>query len=190
MSTTTTTSPTLARYATALLPLAIGVLGILQAAQSASTGTLLDWQTITQILLLLVGTGVVYWLPILPSGWQGAAKTGAAVLFAVISAVVALVPDGHFTRTNVILVITAVVKAAATELGVFIRTDAETITGTSGAAVSLASDASSNLDLSTLATHTTDDAGNLTAVAVGASETEQSGTVPNDGDGKHVATAS
>ncbi|PCN48031.1 hypothetical protein Csp2054_09155 [Curtobacterium sp. 'Ferrero'] len=114
----------LSRYSTALLPLAVGVLGILQAAQAAGTGTLLDWQTLTQIGLLLLGTGVVYWLPLVDKRWQGAAKTGSAIGFAVLSAAVAVVPDGHFTKANAILVITAIVKAVATELGVQIRTDA------------------------------------------------------------------
>lgn len=114
---------TSSRYASALLPLLVGVFGILQAAQAAGTGTLLDWQTITQIVLLLVGTGVVYWLPLVDKRWQGAAKTGAALAFALLSAVVAVAPDGHFTKANAILVLTAIVKAAATELGVQIRTD-------------------------------------------------------------------
>ncbi|QKS17325.1 hypothetical protein HUN59_14890 [Curtobacterium sp. Csp2] len=112
------------RYASALLPLLVSVFGILQAAQAAGTGTLLGWQTITQIVLAIVGTGVIYWLPLVDKRWQGAAKTGAALMFAVLSAVVAVAPDGHFTKANAILVLTAIVKAAATELGVQIRTDA------------------------------------------------------------------
>lgn len=119
---------TSSRYASALLPLLVGVFGILQAAQAAGTGTLLDWQTITQVVLLLVGTGVVYWLPLVDARWQGAAKTGAAIVFAVLSAAVAIVPDGHFTKANAILVLTAIVKAVATELGVQIRTDAVKVT--------------------------------------------------------------
>lgn len=111
------------RYASALLPLLVSVFGILQAAQAAGTGTLLGWQTITQVVLAIVGTGVIYWLPLVDKRWQGAAKTGAALLFAVLSAVVAVAPDGHFTKANAILVLTAIVKAAATELGVQIRTD-------------------------------------------------------------------
>jgi len=114
----------LSRYATTLLPLAVGVLGILQAAQAAGTGTLIDWQTLTQIGLLLLGTGVVFWLPLVDARWHGAAKTGSSIGFAVISALVAVLPDGHLTKANAILVITAVVKAVATELGVQIRTDA------------------------------------------------------------------
>jgi peptidoglycan/LPS O-acetylase OafA/YrhL len=112
------------RYATTLLPLAVGVLGILQASQAAGTGTVLDWQTLTQIGLLLLGTGVVFWLPLVDARWHGAAKTGSSIGFAILSALVAVIPDGHFTKANAILVITAVVKAVATELGVQIRTDA------------------------------------------------------------------
>lgn len=115
----------IARYLPALLPLAVSVLGILEAARAAGTGTLLDWQTITQIVLLLAGTGVVAWLPLVDARWQGAFKTGAAIVFAVVSAVVAVAPDGHFTKANIILVITAVIKAVATQFGVVVRVDAE-----------------------------------------------------------------
>lgn len=186
----------ISRYSSTLLPLAIGVLGILQAAQAAGRSTLLDWQTITQIALLLVGTGVIYWLPLVDTRWQGAAKTGAAIGFAVISAVVALVPDGHFTKANAVLVITAVVKAVATELGVQIRTDSAKVIDagstfdpgvpaiTSVAAVPL-DDEGTDLDLTDVATHEVDADGNVVA-SVGAAEAEQSGTV-DDGP-KHVAS--
>ncbi|SBN64466.1 hypothetical protein GA0004736_3426 [Curtobacterium sp. 9128] len=190
----------LSRYSTTLLPLAVGVLGILQAAQAAGETTLIDWQTITQIALLLVGTGVVYWLPLVNAKWQGAAKTGAAVGFAVLSAVVALVPDGHFTKANAILVITAIVKAVATELGVQIRTDAAkvidagstsdpgvpSITTLKAPAVPLA--AAEDIDLTQYVTHTVADDGSLQPV-VGAAESEQSGTVPDDDAPKHLAAS-
>lgn len=187
----------ISRYSSTLLPLAIGVLGILQAAQAAGRSTLLDWQTITQIALLLVGTGVIYWLPLVDTRWKGAAKTGAAIGFAVISAVVALVPDGHFTKANAILVITAIVKAVATELGVQIRTDSakvidarETATGTVPVITSADPqplDVAEDLDLSTVATHVLDDTG-TPVPAVGVAEVEQSGTVPDD-QPKHLATS-
>lgn len=182
----------ISRYSSTLLPLAIGVLGILQAAQAAGRSTLLDWQTITQIALLLVGTGVIYWLPLVDTRWQGAAKTGAAIGFAVISAVVALVPDGHFTKANAILVITAIVKAVATELGVQIRTDSAKVTASTAAAPVVTSadpqplDVAEDLDLSDVATHVLDDTG-TPVPAVGVAEVEQSGTVPDDAP-KHLAS--
>lgn len=112
------------RYSSTLLPLLVAVLGILEAARTAGRTTLLDWQTLTQVGLLLLGTGVIYWLPLVEARWQGAFKTSAGILFAVLSAVVAIVPDGHFTKANAILIITAIVKAVATQLGVSIRVDA------------------------------------------------------------------
>jgi hypothetical protein len=187
------------RYSSTLLPLAIGVLGILQAAQAAGRSTLLDWQTLTQVALLLVGTGVIYWLPLVDARWQGAAKTGAAVGFAVLSAVVALVPDGHFTKANAILVITAIVKAVATELGVQIRTDAAKVIdagSTSDAGVPSITtidadpqplDVGQDLDLTGVATHVLDPSG-VPVPAVGTAEAEQSGTVPDDVP-KHLATS-
>jgi len=179
------------RYSSTLLPLAVAVLGILQAAQSAGKATLLDWQTLTQIALLLVGTGVVYWLPLVNTKWQGAFKTGAAIVFAIISAVVAVAPDGHFTKSNAILVVTAVVKALATELGVQIRTDAAKVidagsTSDPGVPVvtTVAAAAFADADYDVHPTPVETD-------PVGTAEVEQSGTVPasDTDDPKHLATS-
>lgn len=121
---------TISRYSAALLPLAIGVVGILTAAQGATLGSLLGWQTITQIVLLLVTTGVIYWLPLVPLKWQLDSKTVAAIIGAALTAVVAVVPDGHFSKANVILVVAAVLKALSAHIGVQIRTDSEKIVAT------------------------------------------------------------
>lgn len=114
---------TFSRYAAALLPLAVLVLGVLDAAQKAGMN-LVGWQTITQIIILLATTGAALWLPLVPGPWAGAAKTGAGIVGAIASALVATLPDGgHFTTATLILFLTAVVKAVATELGVQIRVD-------------------------------------------------------------------
>ncbi|WFR66652.1 hypothetical protein P9139_18180 [Curtobacterium flaccumfaciens] len=174
------------RYATTLLPLGVAILGVLQAAQAAGKSTLFDWQTITQIVLLLVGTGVVYWLPLVASRWQGAFKTGAAIVFAIVSAVVAVAPDGHFTKANGILVVTAVFKALATELGVQIRVDSARVTTTPDTAtVGLTSSDVKALDGLTVNGYAVDE--QPTSVEPGADEAEQSGTVPEADEPKHLA---
>jgi len=113
---------TLTRYAPSLLPLAVLVLGVLDAAQKSGTA-LIGWQTITQLILLLATTGVAFWLKLVPGKWAGALKTGAAIVGAIVSALVAVVPDGHFTQATLILFLTAAIKAVAVQVGVSIRTD-------------------------------------------------------------------
>lgn len=113
----------LSRYATALLPLGVAVFGVFDAAQKTGT-TLLGWQTLTQLILLVATTGAAYWLPLVPGKWAGALKTGAAIVGAIASALIATVPDGHFTSATWILFLTAAFKAVAVQLGVTIRVDA------------------------------------------------------------------
>lgn len=178
---------TITRYATTLLPLGVAILGVLQAAQEANKATLFDWQTITQIVLLLVGTGVVYWLPLVDARWKGAFKTGAALVFAVVSAVVAVAPDGHFTKANGILVVTAVFKALATELGVQIRVDAARVASTPDTAkVGLTRAEGKALEGLTVNGYSVDE--QPTAIEPGAGEAEQPGTVGDD-QPKHRADA-
>lgn len=114
---------TLTRYSAALLPLAVLVLGVLDTAQRAGAD-LLGWQTITQIVLLIVTTGAGLVLPLVPGPWAGALKTGSAIAGAIVSALIAYVPEGHFTTATLILFLTAALKAVAVQIGVTIRTDA------------------------------------------------------------------
>lgn len=146
----------IARYAAALLPLAILVLGVLDAAERIGAN-LLGWQTVVQIVILLATTGAAYWLPLVPGRWVGALKTGAAVVGAIASALVATIPTGEFTSATLILFLTAAIKAVATEIGVQIRTDDET--------------AGSAATIGTIS---------ISAPSVGGAEAEQSGTVPDE----------
>ncbi|WP_065961292.1 hypothetical protein [Curtobacterium sp. UCD-KPL2560] len=111
------------RYTTALLPLGIAILGVLDAARATGIA-LLGWQTILQLVILVATTGAAFWLPLVPGRWAGRWKTGAAIVGAVASALIATIPDGHFTTATLILFLTAALKAVATEVGVQIRVDA------------------------------------------------------------------
>jgi len=154
-----------ARYAAAFLPLAVLVLGVLDAAQRAG-GSLFGWQTIIQLVILLATTGASFWLPLVPGRWAGALKTGAAIVGAVASALVATIPDGgQFTTATLILFLTAAVKAVATEIGVQIRTDTAK---TAHAAITFGT--------------------NNVTPAVGTAEAEQSGTIPDEP--RHLAAES
>jgi len=114
------------RYLPTLLPLVILVWGVLDVAQKTGTA-LLSWQTITQVVILVATTGAAYWLPLVPGRWAGAFKTGAALVGALASALVAYVPDGHFTQATLFLFITAALKAVAVQAGVSIRVNAGTV---------------------------------------------------------------
>jgi hypothetical protein len=184
-------SATLTRYGAALLPLGVLVLGVFDAAQSTGTN-LIGWQTITQLVLLLATTGAAFVLKLVPGKWAGALKTGAAVVGAIVSALVAVVPDGHFTTATLILFLTAALKAVAVQFGVSIRTDAATIDARetpAGEVPSITSvgeslDDAPEIDLAPLATHEV--VGGAVIPIVGNAEAEQPGTVP-DGDGEHRA---
>lgn len=112
------------RYTTALLPLGVLILGVLTAANETGLA-LVSWQTIVQLIILVVTTGLSFWLPLVPGKWAGAAKTGAGIIGAIASALVATLPDGgHFTTATLLLFLTSALKAVATQVGVQIRVDA------------------------------------------------------------------
>ncbi|WP_413600859.1 hypothetical protein [Curtobacterium sp. Curtsp57] len=191
----TTTST---RYLAAILPLGVAVLGVFDAAQRTGTA-LLGWQTITQLILLLATTGAALVLPLVPGKWAGALKTGAAIVGAIVSALIATIPDGHFTQATLILFLTAALKAVAVQVGVTVRTDAAKVVdagSTSDPGVPSITTVSASpepldaedLDLSPFVTHTTAPDGSLVPV-VGGAESEQSGTVPDDDAPKHLATS-
>lgn len=110
----------LSKYSAALLPLGVLIVGVFTAADKAGTN-LLGWQTVLQLVILLATTASSFWLRLVPGKWAGAAKTGAGIVGAVASALIAVVPDGHFTQSTFLLFLTAVFHAVATQLGVTIR---------------------------------------------------------------------
>jgi hypothetical protein len=170
---------TITRYGAALLPLGVLVLGVFDAAQKSGTA-LIGWQTITQTIFLVVTTGAALVLPLVPGPWAGALKTGAAILGAVASALIATIPAGHITTASLILFLTAALKAVAVQIGVTIRTDSGDAAPTRGEL-----DEASDLDLSSIATHEFAADGTPIPI-VGGDEVEQSGVV-DDEPGKHVA---
>lgn len=123
MSTIPTTTPTtlptpFSAFAAALLPAAIIIVGALQAVLDDPT----NWSVIVPFAILVIGTIVAYFLPLLPSGWQGAAKTGAQLFTVVLTALVPfLLPGGFDPNVNTTFIVVAVLNAIATAFGVKIR---------------------------------------------------------------------
>lgn len=154
------------RYGTTLLPLFVALAGVFTTAADSTTGTLLTWSAIMQAVLLFLSTGTDYWLPLVDSRWRGAAKTGASIVFVLLSAAVTAwtATDGHVTKANVLLLATAVFKALVTEIATWIRVDANSITAKAPV---------TNIVVSN-------------GVTVGSAETEQSGTLPDEA--RHLAS--
>jgi hypothetical protein len=118
VNTTIEESP-FSKYAAALLPFAIIVIGGLQ--------TVLDnpgnWSVIVAFALLVAGNVGAYGLRLLPGRWQGVLKTGVQIVTVGLTALVPFIlPGGFDPQANVTLIVVAVLNAFATELGVRIRT--------------------------------------------------------------------
>lgn len=80
-----------------------------------------------QLVALAVSSAVVIVVPLVHTAWAGALKTGldlvGAVVVILIPFVALWVNGSPITRDAVVLIIIAIVKAAATEFGVQVRTD-------------------------------------------------------------------
>lgn len=109
------------KYASALLPFFIIVVGGTQAAFNAPD---VDWSAIVQFVLLVAGAVVTFIVPLVAGPWRGALKTGVQILVVILTALVPFIlPSGFDPDTAVQLIIVAVLQALAVEFGVQIRKD-------------------------------------------------------------------
>lgn len=113
-------SSVLQKYGPALFTFAVLVLGSLQALLNTSV-TLV---TLLQFAALVVGTALTYLLPLTSGRWQGALKVTAELVLTAIALALPYVMTGTITKPQIILVVTGIVKALATQIGVAVRTDA------------------------------------------------------------------
>lgn len=111
---------TVQKYAPALLSFVVLVVGGLQAAVAAGP---LTWVVLVQLAILTATTASTYLAPLAGERWRGAIKTGLEILGVVLVLVLPYVALGRITPAEVLLVIVAIIKAAAAQLGVIIRTD-------------------------------------------------------------------
>lgn len=96
------------------------VIAVLTAVQLMSSYTLVD---ILQLAVIIVTAVTSFLLPLLDAGWRGALKTGFDVLGVALLLVIPYALTGHITGAQIVLVAVGVIKALATELGVYIRVD-------------------------------------------------------------------
>lgn len=117
------------KYAAALLPFFTLVVGAYQTVLPQA-GEEADWNAIAQFAVLVAGAIATYLVPLLAIRWQGAVKTGIAILAAIISSLLPfLLPEGFDPGVSVPVIIVAVLNVIATELGVQIRSTQVSTTG-------------------------------------------------------------
>ena len=109
----------LRKYAAALLPAIIILLGALQTALADNTISRVE---ASQLIVLVAGVVATYFVPLAKGAWAGALKTSMAILAAIATLLVALIID--FTWQALIIVALAGLQVLATEIGVHVRTDA------------------------------------------------------------------
>ncbi|MFN4000858.1 hypothetical protein [Microcella sp.] len=108
----------LRKYAAALLPAIIILLG---ALQTALADNVIDQVEAGQLLALVAGVITSYLVPLSAGRWAGLLKTGAAVLAAVATLLIPLLVG--FTWQALIIVALAALQAIATEIGVNVRVE-------------------------------------------------------------------
>lgn len=108
----------LRHYAAAVLPAIIILLGALQVALADGV---IDVTEGGQLIALVAGVGGTYLVRIIDGPWQGAFKTGFAILAAVATLIIPLVIG--FTWQALVIVALAALQALATEIGVQVRLD-------------------------------------------------------------------
>lgn len=111
------TSP-LRKYAAAILPALIILFGAVQVA--IADGTVNETEG-GQLLALIAGLVITFWVPLTKGRWAGALKTGAAILAAVATLIIPLVSG--FSWTALLVFGIAALQALATEIGVQVRRD-------------------------------------------------------------------
>lgn len=108
----------LRKYAAALLPAIIILLG---ALQTALADNIIDQVEAGQLLALVAGVVATYLVPLVDGRWAGALKTGMAILAAIATLLIALIVD--FSWQALIIVALAGLQVLATEIGVHVRVE-------------------------------------------------------------------
>lgn len=106
------------KYAAALLPAVIVLLG---ALQTALADNVIDATEGGQLIALLAGVGLTYFVPLLAGVWAGALKTGFAALAAIATLIIPFITG--FSWQALVIIFLAVLQAIATQIGVAARTE-------------------------------------------------------------------
>jgi hypothetical protein len=110
----------LAKFAPALMPMAVLILGGFQAAFADDELTSTEmWQ----LVALSAGAVVTFIVPLLNGAWAGALKTGANVLAAVAALVIPMLPQFEWSTSAVLFIVVGAIQALSAEIGVGVRLD-------------------------------------------------------------------
>jgi len=110
----------LAKFAPALLPMAVLLLGGLQNAYADNTVTDTEmWQ----LIALGAGALVTFIVPLLQGPWAAGLKTGANVLAAVAALIIPMLPQFEWSTSAVLFVVVGAIQALSAEIGVGVRLD-------------------------------------------------------------------
>lgn len=104
------------KFAAAIIPAAVTLLGALQVAIADGA---VDQTEAGQLIALVAGVAVTYFVPLLSGAWAGGLKVGASLLAAVATLIVPLFTG--FTTEALVVFVLALLNALGTELGVAAR---------------------------------------------------------------------
>lgn len=110
----------LAKFAPALLPLAVLLLGGLQTAFADND---ISSTEVWQLIALSAGALVTFIVPLLKGPWAAGLKTGANVLAAVAALIIPILPQFEWSATSVLFIVIGAIQALAAQIGVDIRLD-------------------------------------------------------------------
>lgn len=107
------------KYGAALISIALVAFAFLKTAFAGDDA--LDAAEVWQLVALVAGAIATFFLPLVPIGWAGALKTGAAAIAALATAVVPFALQGALTFEQITIIALAVLNALGVEVGVQAR---------------------------------------------------------------------
>lgn len=110
----------LAKFAPALLPMAVLILG---GFQNAFTDNDLSPTEVWQLVALGAGAIVTFIVPLVGGSWAGILKTGANVAAAVAALIIPMLPQFEWSTSAVLFIVVGAIQALSAEIGVGVRLD-------------------------------------------------------------------
>jgi hypothetical protein len=105
------------KYGAALISIALVAFAFLKTALADE----LDAAEVAQLVALVAGAVIVYFVPLLSGPWAGGLKTGSAIVAAAATALVPFLLNGGLTPEQWTIVALAVLNALGVEVGVAYR---------------------------------------------------------------------
>lgn len=105
------------KYAAALISIALVAFAFLKTALADE----LDYAEVAQLVALVAGAVITFFVPLLSGPWAGGLKTGAAIVAAAATAIVPFALQGGITAEQLTIVVLAVLNALGVEVGVSAR---------------------------------------------------------------------